>query len=104
MTKLGAGVYPIGALLNHSCDANCVVSYNPSTHAQIIRCMQDVAAGEELTHMYLDAAATTAERQAKLRTSYFFTCTCAVCLAPVGSAHNKDALIGRCRMPGVWAG
>ena len=58
MTKLGAGVYPIGALLNHSCDANCVVSYNPSTHAQIIRCMQDVAAGEELTHMYLDAAAT----------------------------------------------
>lgn len=94
LTKLGGGVYPIGALLNHSCVANCVVSYDPVSHAQIIRCLRDVAAGEELTHMYLDAAATSGERRAALRAHYFFECDCAACTSPPGTAPNVDLLVG----------
>ena len=87
-------MYPIGALLNHSCTANCVVSYDPVSHAQVIRCLRDVEAGEELTHMYLDAAATSAERRAALKAHYFFDCDCAACTVPAGEAPNTDLLVG----------
>ena len=33
---LGLGVYPLGALLNHSCEPNCVLYYAPGTHTQVL--------------------------------------------------------------------
>lgn len=74
----GAGVFPIGALLNHSCEGNCVMQYGPG-HVQIVRAIRDVAEGEELCHSYLDQAAVTVDRQARLRADYDFTCDCMRC-------------------------
>lgn len=79
MSSLGAGAYPVGALLNHSCVANCVMSYEPETHVQVVRCLRDVEAGEELTHHYVDAANTTEDRQRELG-DYHFVCRCARCV------------------------
>ena len=40
---LGAGIYPAGALLNHSCDGNCVMQYSEPGHVQNVRCLRDVS-------------------------------------------------------------
>eukprot|EP00735_Rhodelphis_limneticus_P006296 TRINITY_DN18684_c0_g1::TRINITY_DN18684_c0_g1_i1::g.20412::m.20412 TRINITY_DN18684_c0_g1::TRINITY_DN18684_c0_g1_i1::g.20412 ORF type:complete len:594 (+),score=177.31,sp/Q7XJS0/ASHR1_ARATH/25.99/7e-43,SET/PF00856.23/0.083,SET/PF00856.23/8.9e-09,TPR_12/PF13424.1/26,TPR_12/PF13424.1/0.00059,zf-MYND/PF01753.13/0.002,zf-MYND/PF01753.13/1.2e+04,TPR_10/PF13374.1/5.5e+03,TPR_10/PF13374.1/1.6e+02,TPR_10/PF13374.1/2 TRINITY_DN18684_c0_g1_i1:61-1842(+) len=85
---MGAGVYPIGSLLNHSCDPNCVLMYDSdnnnikSPHEQVIRCVRDVSKGEELCHAYCDLAASTAERQRRLEEQYFFSCDCKRCVDP----------------------
>lgn len=78
---LGLGVYPLGALLNHSCEPNCVLYYAPKTHAQVIRTIRHVKEGEELCHPYIDLACTTPERRAKLDASYHFRCDCSRCAA-----------------------
>eukprot|EP00727_Mastigamoeba_balamuthi_P010803 m51a1_g6345 putative glycoside hydrolase family 7 protein (1712) ;mRNA; r:52690-69936 len=78
--SLGAGVFPAGAYVNHSCDATTVVTYNASNGmAQEFRCSRDVKAGEELTHCYLDLASTSASRSKDLLEQYLFRCSCAVC-------------------------
>ena len=76
---LGAGVYPAGAMLNHSCDHNCAIMYEPKTHTQVIRCLVDVTQGDELYHPYIDFASTSQQRRAKLQTTYGFDCQCARC-------------------------
>jgi len=45
----GAGVYPVGALLNHSCEPNCVLYYHAHTHRQSIRALRRIGAGELLS-------------------------------------------------------
>ena len=52
LLKTGAGVYPEGALLNHDCVPNCVVTYDGLV--QNIRCIRKIKEGEELTHSYVD--------------------------------------------------
>eukprot|EP00052_Salpingoeca_macrocollata_P025145 m.228472 g.228472 ORF g.228472 m.228472 type:complete len:481 (+) comp22386_c0_seq15:1901-3343(+) len=94
----GAGVYPAGALLNHSCLGNCVMQYEHG-QVQVVRCIQPVAQGEELCHSYVDQASTRTDRLAKLQLQYGFVCTCERCGADGGS------LLDRClegwRRPGA---
>ena len=35
LLPIGAGVYPNGALLNHSCDPNCVITYTYDATTQV---------------------------------------------------------------------
>jgi hypothetical protein len=63
-TVIGGGVYPVGAILNHSCAPNCILTYSGSK--QIIRTLRDIEAGEELTHSYVDLCLPTPERRQSL--------------------------------------
>ena len=45
-----SGLYPRGALLQHSCDHNCVLAYDGATRRVTVRALRAVAAGDELTH------------------------------------------------------
>lgn len=36
MVTIGAGVYPIGSLINHSCQPNCISVFEPKTHVQVM--------------------------------------------------------------------
>eukprot|EP00002_Diphylleia_rotans_P003098 TRINITY_DN12089_c0_g1_i1.p1 TRINITY_DN12089_c0_g1~~TRINITY_DN12089_c0_g1_i1.p1 ORF type:complete len:543 (-),score=82.89 TRINITY_DN12089_c0_g1_i1:143-1771(-) len=76
----GMGVYPFGALLNHSCWPNCVVMYEGPELIQTIRTLRKVSVGEELCHSYLDLAANRAQRQTSLLERYGFVCTCLRCM------------------------
>ncbi|CAK9078884.1 Histone-lysine N-methyltransferase Smyd1 (CD8b-opposite) (SET and MYND domain-containing protein 1) (Zinc finger protein BOP) (m-BOP) [Durusdinium trenchii] len=80
---VAAGVYPVGAMLNHSCKPNCVLSYRfvKGQVEQVITFVGERPAelGEELTHSYCDGMLPTWERQAHLGAVYGFRCRCSLC-------------------------
>eukprot|EP00729_Bicosta_minor_P001163 gene1163-12050_t len=107
----GAGCYPWGALLNHGCNGNCVLTYAPD-HAtgrphQVIRCIDPVVAGGELVHAYCDAILPLEARQSQIKKDYFFECNCNRCLqqmSPGGSdgAGGDDPAAGKYRADALW--
>ncbi|KAM3582254.1 hypothetical protein VKS41_005684 [Umbelopsis sp. WA50703] len=74
---IGEGTYPIGSLFNHSCRPNAVALYNGTT--QMIRLIEDVEEGEEITLAYIDVANSRKARKQKLWEKYFFECDCPRC-------------------------
>ena len=71
-----SGVFPMTALMNHSCEPNCGFSCG-NTYAS-----RDSMAGEELTISYLsaeDLAKPTVERQRILQEGFHFDCVCLKC-------------------------
>lgn len=91
---IGAGCFPKGAALNHSCAPNCVLGYTlvaGQRPQQVIRVMEDLAEGAELTHSYVEMALPTWERQAQLQETYGFECRCTACAS--GSRSVMDALL-----------
>lgn len=75
---IGSGVYPLGALLNHSCSPNCILRYTNRGVLEIVAC-RDIEQGEELTHSYIELVASTSQRQKHLWDIYGFTCDCPRC-------------------------
>jgi len=75
---IGMGCYPAISFISHSCDPNCVHSFRG---CQIkLKCIKDVAVGEELSISYIDADVSVEERQIKLKSVFGFTCTCVKCV------------------------
>ncbi|CAM9587566.1 unnamed protein product, partial [Phaeothamnion confervicola] len=85
--SLGCGMFPLVAMLNHSCSPNCAFVFCPARME--VRVLRPVAAGEELTVAYIDLLQSTADRQRELLQSRHFECRCARCLQPPPS----DALL-----------
>ncbi|TYZ62191.1 hypothetical protein PybrP1_004943 [[Pythium] brassicae (nom. inval.)] len=85
---VGIGVFPHGALFNHSCAPNCVVSF--AGQDMRVRAIADVAPDDELTISYVELLETTATRQQALRESYFFDCDCARCATATTGANDDD--------------
>jgi hypothetical protein len=79
---IAGGVYPLGALLNHSCQPNCVLRYNLLENdvpiMEIAAC-RDISQNEELTHSYVELVAPTPTRQSRLKDIHGFTCMCPRC-------------------------
>uniref|UniRef100_H3GUF1 MYND-type domain-containing protein n=1 Tax=Phytophthora ramorum TaxID=164328 RepID=H3GUF1_PHYRM len=48
LLELGAGCFPLGAMINHSCDPNCAVT----TLVMEFRAMTPIKAGQEITQTY----------------------------------------------------
>lgn len=74
---VGLGVFPQGALFNHSCKPNCVVSFHG--RQMNVHAIADIAQNEELLVSYVDVLASSSTRQRELRESYFFSCRCDRC-------------------------
>ncbi|XP_054429294.1 SET and MYND domain-containing protein 4 [Pteronotus mesoamericanus] len=77
--RLATGIFPVVSLLNHSCSPNTSVSFI-STVATI-RASQQIGKGQEILHCYgpHESRMGVAERQKKLRSQYFFDCSCLAC-------------------------
>jgi len=98
MTGRGAAVFPLGALLNHSCVPNCSLAYTVDDASgavvQTIRTLEDVPAGTELCHAFVELGWPSAGRRRHLALHYGFDCTCALCVGPPASAvAERDALL-----------
>jgi len=96
LNVIASGVYPLGALLNHSCNPNCILRYQYNNHhndattmkktrngsppvLEIVTC-RNVQKGEELSHSYIALLEPVTMRQERLLSSYGFFCTCQRCL------------------------
>lgn len=81
---LGSGVYPFGALLQHSCVPNCLLSYVLDQasgvyvqHVRLLTPLDDTGGGPlELTHSYVDTMTPLLPRHASLYGHYGFRCAC----------------------------
>lgn len=76
-TVIASGIFPRGAILNHSCDPNCILNYDRGI--QVIRTIKPVSKGEELFHSYTDICQPTSIRQSRLMETYFIRCDCERC-------------------------
>ena len=89
---IASGMFPRGAILNHSCDPNCIMTYEGSK--QIITTIWPVGEGEELFHSYTDMCQPTAVRQESFLKTYGFQCDCGRCHG-IGQWKNIEAkLVG----------
>jgi SET and MYND domain-containing protein len=74
---VGVGLFLDGALFNHACDPNCVVSFQQQK--MMVRTIQTVPKGQELSISYIDVFQSRKKRQQILASSYFFVCECDRC-------------------------
>lgn len=73
-----SGVYPLAALLNHSCAPNCVLRYTATGVLEVVA-VEEIFPHTELCHSYTDLVSTTCTRQERLRHTYGFECNCRRC-------------------------
>ncbi|RKP13857.1 hypothetical protein BJ684DRAFT_15780 [Piptocephalis cylindrospora] len=72
--------YPArGALLNHSCRPTSVALWDGG-NGQVVRVMEDMEVGEEMTLSYVDPCLNGPDRRKALGLQYHFTCECSRCL------------------------
>ncbi|KAK8050172.1 hypothetical protein PG994_011902 [Apiospora phragmitis] len=69
---MGTAVDVVGAIMNHSCDPNVLISFDGNE--LVVRTLRAVEAGEELAHCYTDVQSDVLLRQKLLQTEYFFAC------------------------------
>lgn len=70
LQPLGVGLYPTGAMVNHSCRPNAVQSFDGG--AIVFRAVRPIKPGKEVTISYTDLKATRPERRAFLLQHYHF--------------------------------
>ncbi|PSC76706.1 exostosin-like glycosyltransferase isoform B [Micractinium conductrix] len=105
--RLGLALYPVGALMNHSCQPNVAARFEGGTLA--VRTLEAVPAGEPLLHCYGPQVGemTTAQRRAMLQQQYHFACACRACAAAASggpAAALVDAAPAGLRCPAARGG
>ncbi|EGZ09981.1 hypothetical protein PHYSODRAFT_523060 [Phytophthora sojae] len=93
LLEQGAGCFPLGAMINHSCDPNCAITFVPKTLEMEFRAMRPIKAGEEITQTYVDVALPRRERHERLQRKYHFNCACSRCSVPLQESGSLDAFL-----------
>jgi len=79
----GNGVFPLVAMLNHSCRPNCSYHSSDSQSTKLIVSLtQPVSKGTELTVSYVELYTSVAMRMRSLRAKFGFVCDCQWCVGP----------------------
>lgn len=81
--EVGCALLPTASMFNHSCEPSCKLRHplGGSSGGRSLEFVaaRAIAAGEQLTISYVDAALPREERRARLAESYYFDCACARC-------------------------
>ncbi|KAM9323525.1 histone-lysine N-methyltransferase SMYD1a [Pholidichthys leucotaenia] len=99
LQAVGVGLFPNLCLVNHDCWPNCTIILNNGNQSALssalhsqrrieLRALGKISEGEELTVSYVDFLNVSADRQKKLKETYYFECSCEHC-----SKHIKDDLM-----------
>lgn len=86
------GLYPVLAMINHSCVANTVYTLNTETNSVILRAKRRLEAGEEITLCYTDLWVGQPHRRIKLSKTWYFDCKCPRCSDVTEFGTNMSAL------------
>ncbi|KAL9245528.1 hypothetical protein vseg_019171 [Gypsophila vaccaria] len=78
LRPLGTGLYPVVAIINHSCLPNSVLVFEE--RVSVVRAVQHIPKGTEVTISYIETAGSTMTRQKTLKEQYFFKCSCPRCI------------------------
>ncbi|CAA0827867.1 Histone-lysine N-methyltransferase ASHR1 [Striga hermonthica] len=78
LRPLGTGLFPVIAIINHSCLPNAVLVFEG--RVAVVRAMQHIPKGTEVTISYIETAGSTITRRKALKEQYFFTCACDRCI------------------------
>lgn len=71
------GLYPLAAMINHSCHPNAVRVY--CREVMLVHANQDIATGSEIVWSYLPPTQSFPVRQAILQRQHGFVCSCTRC-------------------------
>lgn len=89
------GVYPTVCFINHSCIPNAHNSWNSNEEHETIHAIRPIKSGAEITISY-DHGGSSSVRQAFLKESFGFICTCSGCTLPpslIQASDNRRTLI-----------
>ncbi len=94
MESVGVGLFPSGAIINHSCNPNVELYLDSVGQARYIA-TKLIKEGCEVTVSYCDIYQSRVSRQAHLFESYYFTCTCERCTYEISAGDNThvDSII-----------
>ena len=67
-------LYPVVAMINHSCVANSCYTFNAETNSVQLRAKRRLESGEEITVCYTDPWAGQPSRKIKLSNTWYFDC------------------------------
>ncbi|KAM0746572.1 SET domain-containing protein [Meredithblackwellia eburnea MCA 4105] len=84
------GLFEIFSRINHSCDPNLLVSFDPTTFLLSTRTNRPVKEGEELTVTYIVTMQKREQRRRELMMKYKFHCECSWCSLPDHLSQKKD--------------
>eukprot|EP00980_Cylindrotheca_fusiformis_P010863 scaffold2462_cov127-Cylindrotheca_fusiformis.AAC.20 len=71
------GIFPLAAMLNHSCSPNAVRSY--ANGIMIVHSASPISAGSEVSWSYIPPTQVFAERRRALKRKHGFVCKCDRC-------------------------
>jgi hypothetical protein len=71
------GIYPLAAMLNHSCTANAIRTYANDT--MIVHASKPIPAGTEIVWSYIPPTRIFVERRRELKKRHGFVCRCDRC-------------------------
>ena len=83
------GVYPLAAIVNHSCVANTIRTYASDT--MICHASSNISKGQEIVWSYCPPTQSVIERRLSLKRSYSFICQCKRC--KYESTHLKGDML-----------
>lgn len=93
---LGTCLSTSAALLNHSCNPNCIFVFSGPSLS--IRSLRPIAADSELTISYVDITAPSHQRQEGLRPMYYFDCMCEYCTSKITCGQPDDPAAMKSRL------
>ncbi|BBN09598.1 [histone H3]-lysine4/36 N-trimethyltransferase SMYD [Marchantia polymorpha subsp. ruderalis] len=89
---VGTGLYPVVSIINHSCAPNSVLLFDG--RRAIVRAIQKIDRGTEVTLSYVELAGSTKTRQKALKEQYYFSCHCTRCMnAETTEGTREDSIL-----------
>ncbi|KAL2834297.1 hypothetical protein BDW59DRAFT_156238 [Aspergillus cavernicola] len=86
--RTGLYLHPFAALMNHSCNYNCVVGFDgPELYVKAIYPIQN---HEQIFISYVDATNPVDIRKKELRERYFFECRCEKCSSETPASQDRN--------------
>lgn len=94
--RTGRGLFPLGALMNHSCVPNTQHWYKDGV--MTVRAVAEVPEGAPLTNTYAPTLWGTQARAVHLASSKLFTCRCERCIDPLElGSHISSVTCRNCK-------
>ncbi|KAL2004381.1 hypothetical protein VTN02DRAFT_2027 [Thermoascus thermophilus] len=85
--RIGLYAHPFAALINHSCDYNCVTGFDGDE--LFMKAIRPIKADEQIFISYVDTSNPYKDRRKELARRYYFDCQCSRCQREASSPEEQ---------------